>query len=87
MREYFTVITRKGQITLPAEIRRAMALRQGDRVAVTLSDDGVARVSAAGSVIARTAGMFKSSQPPLTAEELREAAEEAIAAEAVERSR
>ena len=38
MKELLTVVTRKGQITLPAEIRRALGLKVGDRVAVSLID-------------------------------------------------
>jgi hypothetical protein len=38
------------------------------------------------SRVARTAGALQIQQPPLTAEELREAAEESIAQECVERS-
>lgn len=38
-----------------------------------------------GSVVARTAGIFKTDRPPLSAEELREVAEHAIAEEVIER--
>jgi hypothetical protein len=48
-------------------------------------EDGEVRLARADSVVARSAGAFKSEEPPLTAEELREAAERAIAEEAVER--
>jgi AbrB family looped-hinge helix DNA binding protein len=34
-----SVVTRKGQITLPAEIRRKFNLREGDRVAFFVNDD------------------------------------------------
>ena len=85
MRELLTVVTRKGQITVPAEIRRALGLHVGDKVAVVLENDQV-RLRRAGSVVARTAGIFRSHEAPLTAEELREIAEEAIAEDVVERS-
>lgn len=84
MKEHLTTMTRKGQITIPVEVRRAMGLRQGDKVAVVI-EDGLARLSAVGSVIARTAGAVHSDQPPLSAEQLRDVAEEAIAEEAMER--
>jgi AbrB family looped-hinge helix DNA binding protein len=89
MREYVTVITRKGQITLPADVRRTMGLVQGDRVAVKVDDDGQVSISPAESWTARTAGIFNSyaTGPPLTAEELRTAAEVAIAESVIERSR
>jgi antitoxin PrlF len=85
MKEHLTVITRKGQITLPAEVRRAMGLRQGDRVTVILENNNQARVTAAGSVVDRTAGVAKTDQPALTAEQLRDAAEVAWAEDAAER--
>jgi AbrB family looped-hinge helix DNA binding protein len=84
MAQHLTVVTRKGQITIPVEIRRALDLKEGDKVEVTL-EDGHARLSPYGSVTARTAGMFRGEGPPLSAEELREAAERAMAEIAIER--
>lgn len=40
MKRHYTVVTRKGQITFPAEIRKALGLRMGDRIAVSLDRDG-----------------------------------------------
>ncbi|HLQ31337.1 MAG TPA: AbrB/MazE/SpoVT family DNA-binding domain-containing protein [Chloroflexota bacterium] len=78
MRELLTVVTRKGQITVPAEIRKTLGLHVGDKVALSLEDNEV-RLKRADSVVARTAGIFRTAQPPLSAEQLREAAEIAIA--------
>jgi AbrB family looped-hinge helix DNA binding protein len=86
MSQRLTVVTRKGQITIPAEYRRALALEEGDKVAVTL-EGGQMRVIPYGSVAARTAGMLRGEEPVLSAEELREAAEEAIVEQALERMR
>lgn len=83
--ELHTIVTRKGQITIPAQIRRALGLRQGDCVALTL-ENGRARLAKSASVVQRTAGAFKGRGPRLTAEQLRRAAETAAADEAVERS-
>lgn len=38
MREHMTRVTRKGQITVPFEVRRAFGLREGDSVIVTLAN-------------------------------------------------
>jgi AbrB family looped-hinge helix DNA binding protein len=38
MTELLTVVTRKGQITVPAEIRRSLGLKVGDKVALSLSE-------------------------------------------------
>jgi AbrB family looped-hinge helix DNA binding protein len=40
MKELLTVVTRKGQITLPAEIRRSLDIKEGDKVAVSLAQTG-----------------------------------------------
>jgi hypothetical protein len=39
-----------------------------------------------GSVVARTSGIFKTGQSPLSAEELRDAAEQAVADDVAERT-
>lgn len=84
VRELFTVMTRKGQITVPVEIRRALGLREGDKVALTLCD-GQVRLSRARSVVDETAGVLRSRQPALSAEELRTVAEQVIAEDVVAR--
>ena len=85
MKELWTIVTRKGQVTVPAEIRRELELKEGDKVAFVL-DEGEVRLVRTTSVVERTAGALKSRKPPLTAEELREAAERAIAHETAERT-
>jgi AbrB family looped-hinge helix DNA binding protein len=85
LRELWTVVTRKGQVTVPAPIRREIGLKEGDKVAFVL-EKGELRLLAGVSVVQRTAGSLKGRGPALTAEELREAAEQAIADESVERS-
>ncbi len=84
MKELRTVITRKGQVTVPAEIRRELGLKRGDKVAFIIVN-GEVRLAPSGSVVERTAGAFKARGPALTAERLRESAERAMAEEAVER--
>ena len=86
MTELASKVTRKGQVTVPIEIRRALGINEGDHVTFVL-DDGGARLKRRGSVVEQTAGMFKTDGPPLSAEELRAAAEQAIADEVMERSR
>ncbi len=80
-------MTRKGQVTVPAELRRELGLKEGDRVAFRVDGKEI-RLRRSDSVVARTAGVFnKYVTEVLTAEELREAAEIAIAEDVVERGR
>ena len=86
MNEQLTVVTRKGQVTIPADIRRALGIKEGDKVAFVLEDDQV-KLTRKGSVVEQTAGALKSDIPALSLREERDAAEQAIAEEALERSR
>ena len=85
MKEHRSVVTRKGQITIPVEFRKALNIKEGDKVALTM-EEGEVRLSRSESVVAKTAGVFKSDESPKSAEKLRRLAEEAIAQDVVERS-
>jgi len=54
-------------------------------VAVRAEYGDTVRLARRGSVVSQTAGIFKTAQSPLSAEELREEAERAIAEDVVER--
>jgi len=77
-------VTRKGQVTIPVEIRRDLGISEGDRVAFVVEGD-VVRLAPSAGVVARTAGSLKTAGAPRSAEELRQAAERAIAEEAASR--
>ena len=91
MTELLAVVTRKGQVTIPAEVRKALSLQRGDLVVFSLPDanSGAATVRRAPatreSVVARTAGMLKGPLPVLDPQAERAAAEQAFADEAAER--
>jgi len=85
VKELWTVVTRKGQVTVPAEVRRELELKEGDKVAFVL-DEGEVRLVRATSVVERTAGALRGPKSALTAQELRETAERTIASDAVERT-
>ena len=44
MREYVTSVTSKGQITLPAAVRRQLGIEPGDRVSIVIEDEQGARL-------------------------------------------
>jgi len=87
MKEVLTVVTRKGQVTVPAEVRKALDLRHGDRVAFVLpeKESGQVAIRKVGSVIEQTAGAVTPRYPAPTAEQLRDIAADAIVQEVVER--
>ena len=88
MAEYYTKLTRKGQMTVPADVRRELGLREGDRIVVACGD-GVVTIRRAENVAERTAGILHkyAIYPPPTAEELREMAADTWAEAAFERDR
>ena len=86
MNEQLTVVTRKGQVTIPADIRRALGIKEGDKVAFVLENDQV-KLTRKGSVVQQTAGVLKSTVPALSPQEEHEAAAEGIAEEAMRRMR
>lgn len=81
MLQHTSRLTTKGQVTIPAELRRLLGLRPHEKVAFLVEDDQV-RLAPARSVVAQTAGMLKGPEPRLSAQQEKVAAEEAIAEEA-----
>lgn len=45
MNQYLSVVTRKGQVTIPAEIREKLGIERGDKVAFELDEDGVLHIT------------------------------------------
>ena len=83
VREILSVVTRKGQITLPAEIRRSLGIREGDKVAISLGDSEEAPVilRPMHSVAAATFGAVTPRKSPEDFQELRRLFEEGVAEE------
>ena len=52
-------MTSKGQLTIPAEIRKAMGLNAGERVVFTCLDDGTTVMRAKTRSILELRGMLK----------------------------
>lgn len=77
-----TTITRKGQVTIPIDIRRELDLNEGDKLLVE-NQDGKIVLARAQSITERTAGALRAYAifPPPTPEETRAAFEQAVADE------
>ena len=89
MQEQLTVVTRKGQITVPAEIRRLLSIKEGDKVALSVRDLAAREVSLrpVTSVADATFGSIQPRQRPEDLQALRRAYEEDVAAEAAAEGR
>lgn len=86
-KELQSKVTRKGQVTVPADVRALLGIGEGDRVGFMVGRDKKVQLVKKGSVVARTKGVLKANVPPLTTEKLREEAERAASEEVMERSR
>ncbi|MBI2865525.1 MAG: AbrB/MazE/SpoVT family DNA-binding domain-containing protein [Chloroflexi bacterium] len=82
MGQTLTTITRKGQVTIPAGIRRSLGLEPGDKVAFIL-DQGEVKVKPIKSVLDRSFGAVKPRKRPEDLAELERLAEEAMAEDAL----
>ncbi len=84
MRQRRRVVGKKGQITLPVEMRRALHLKEGDKVVVTREGEEI-HVVRIGSVVERTAGVIRArdGRTP-SVRELKDVAEQAMADDAYE---
>ncbi len=72
-------VTRKGQITLPSELRKEFGIEEGDVLYVVKGERGI-EIRTPGSFVARTAGIFRdyaAHMPSLEPEEIRELAAQA----------
>jgi AbrB family looped-hinge helix DNA binding protein len=83
MKERVGVMTRKGQVTVPADIRRALGLKEGDKVTFTLVDAAHREVSLrpAQSIAERYYGAVPPRKRPEDFQELRREFEAGVAEE------
>jgi len=83
MEEFYSVVTRKGQITLPVEIRRALGIKEGDKVELSLGDAGQALVilRPVRSIAEATFGAIAPRKQPEDFQELRRGFEDGVAEE------
>jgi AbrB family looped-hinge helix DNA binding protein len=83
MKELLTTITRKGQITVPVEIRKALGLKEGDKLAVSLADPETKEVTlrVVRSMAEATFGAVTPKRRPEDLQALRRTFEEEVAAD------
>ncbi len=89
MKEALTVVTRKGQITVPAEIRKALNLKRGDKVSLSVAEAGKAEaiLKPVRSVAEMTFGSVKPRKHPEDFGELRAIFEEAVVEESLDETK
>jgi antitoxin PrlF len=66
-------VTSKGQITIPAQVRRDLGLRPGSRVSFVQMDNGAYEIIAKTESITRLKGIIPPLDRPVTIEEMNEA--------------
>lgn len=77
VREIVSTLTSKGQITVPAEVRRHLGVGVRDKVVFLIDDDGSVRVRPAKySTVASLAGAAGKLKSPLSWDEMRDIARE-----------
>jgi len=82
MTELFTIMTRKGQITVPASFRKSLGLRQGDHLALSLGEHGTEIVMRrVHSPIAATYGQVTTGPRPADLSALRDQVAEEVGRE------
>jgi AbrB family looped-hinge helix DNA binding protein len=77
MKEIVSTVTSKGQVTLPAEVRRSLGIKTRDKVAFVIEDGGTVKLRAPKYPdVASLAGAAGSLGTPLPWERMREIARE-----------
>jgi AbrB family looped-hinge helix DNA binding protein len=67
------IVTSKGQITVPKEVREALGVRTGDRLEFVETSKGVYEVVAASRDVRELKGMIPRPRKPVSVEDMRRA--------------
>lgn len=77
MKEIISTISSKGQVTVPAEVRKRLDIKQGDKLSFVIEDKGGVRLEVPRyRDLASLRGAAGSLKTPLSWEEMREIARE-----------
>ncbi|MCK7546333.1 AbrB/MazE/SpoVT family DNA-binding domain-containing protein [Marinobacter bryozoorum] len=68
-----STVSEKGQLVIPREIRKALDVQRGDKLAWIVEDDGTIRVSVAKGDLMALKGRIKSGGRSVSVEEMDEA--------------
>jgi AbrB family looped-hinge helix DNA binding protein len=72
MKEFFSTVTSKGRVTIPAKVSKHLGLKTGDKVAFVIDSEGVVRLKVPRYTdIASLRGAAGSLSEPLTWKQLR----------------
>ena len=84
--ELYTVVTRKGQITVPAQIRRALKIKEGDRIALSIREgaDSEAVLRPVRSVVESSYGIARSTGQVVDLDSMRGEFERGLAEDALD---
>ena len=80
-------VTSKGQITIPAEVRKSLGLKAGSRVDFVRVDEGVYEFVPAVDSVTSLKGFVPASRAPVTLEEMDDAIADAIVESTTKRRR
>lgn len=86
MRSFTTTVTQRGQVTIPAEVRRKLGVKARDKVTFTM-EDGKILVSPARFTLETAFGSVKPSRRPEDFEEMGRIVEEEVAQRVIEEMR
>lgn len=87
MKEMTTTITRRGQVTIPAEVRRLLKVKPMDKVSFTIIDGNEVRLAPAAFTLESAYGSVTPSRKPEDFKKIAQAAKEAKAEETVRKLR
>ena len=75
MKEIISTISSKGQVTVPAEVRKQLGIKQGDKLSFVIEDEGGIRLEAPRfRDLASLRGAAGSLKKPLSWEQMRDIA-------------
>ena len=77
MKEIISTLTSKGQVTIPAEVRKYLGIETNDKVAFVIEDDGVVRLHVLRyPTVASLRGAAGSLKQPMSWQEIEQTAYE-----------